>query len=119
MGRSIADSNGGGGDFAPTAMLKEEGATLKGILVGKRDAKTKFGPRPVFSLKVLDASCRFTVGGNEVQPNEGDTVEAFAPTRLARQLSQVKEGETVTITYKGTKKVGQGNPAHFFDVMVD
>jgi hypothetical protein len=45
-------------------------------------------------------------------------VDAFAPTRLARQLAQVTIGETVTITYAGTKKVGKGNPAHCFTVEV-
>ncbi len=120
MGRNVPDENSGGGDFAPTAMLKEDGAMLKGVLIGKRDVKTQYGPKPVFSFKVLDASCRFTVGKDrqEVQPEEGATVEAFAPTRLARQLAHVNEGETVTILYKGTKKVGRGNPAHIFDVQV-
>lgn len=120
MGRTIPDENGGGGEFHPTALLKEEGAMLKGVMVGKRDVKTQYGAKPVFSFKVLDASCRFTRGKEktEVQPAEGDTVEAFAPTRLARQLAHVNQGETVTITYVGTKKVGRGNPAHIFNVEV-
>jgi hypothetical protein len=121
MGRTITDENGGGsGDFAPTAMLKEKGAMLKGVLIGKRDVKTQYGPKPVYSFQVLDASCKFTTGKErtEVQPNEGDTVDAFAPTRLARQLAQVQTGETVTITYQGTKKAGKGMPAHFYSVEV-
>lgn len=120
MGRAIPDTNGGGGEFHPTALLKEEGAMLKGVLLGKRDVKTQYGVKPVFSFKVLDASCKFTMGKErtEVQPDEGDTVEAFAPTRLARQLAHVNEGETVTIMYQGTKKVGRGNPAHIFSVEV-
>jgi hypothetical protein len=121
MGRTIADENGGGGDFNPTAMLRETGAMLKGTLVEKRDVKTQYGVRPVYVLKVLDASCKFTLGKErkEVQPEEGSLVDAFAPTRLARQLAHVNMGETVTITYKGTKKVGRGNPAHIFNVEVD
>lgn len=119
MGRVIADSNGGGTDFAPTALLKEKGAMLKGVLVGMRNAKTQYGDKPVYSFKVLDASCKFTRGKEEVQPAEGDTVDAFAPTRLARQLAQVKEGETVTIEYAGTKKAGKGMPAHTFNVTVE
>jgi hypothetical protein len=121
MGRSIADTNGDGGDFNPTAILKEAGAMLKGVLVEKRNVKTQFGDKPVYVFKVLDASCRFTMGKErkEVQPEEGALVDAFAPTRLARQLAQVTAGETVTIVYKGTKKVGRGNPAHVFDVQVE
>jgi hypothetical protein len=120
MGRAIPDENGGGGEFAPTALLKEEGAMLKGVLVSKRDVKTQYGAKPVYKFKVLDASCRFTLGKEkqEVQPEEGAIVEAFAPTRLARQLAHVNEGETVTIIYQGTKKVGRGNPAHIFSVEV-
>jgi len=120
MGRKIPDENGGGSDFAPTASLKETGAMLKGVLIGKRDVKTQYGSKPVYSFKVLDASCKFTIGKEktEVQPAEGDTVDAFAPTRLARQLEHVTQGETVTITYQGTKKVGRGQPAHFFEVEV-
>jgi hypothetical protein len=118
MGRNIPDE-GGGGSFAPTAMLKEEGAMLKGVLTGKRDVKTQYGPKPVYSFKVLDASCKFTLNKQEVQPEEGQIVEAFAPTRLARQLAHVKDGETVTIEYKGTKKVGRGNPAHVFSVVIE
>ena len=122
MARNIPDSNGdGSGEFAPTALLKEKGAMLKGVLIAKRDVKTQYGAKPVYSFKVLDASCKFTAGKEktEVQPAEGDTVDAFAPTRLARQLAQVREGETVTITYAGTKKVGKGMPAHCFDVTVE
>lgn len=118
MPRTIADENGGG-EFAPTAILKETGAMLKGILVGKRDAKTQYGPKPVYSFKVMEASCKFMLNKVEVQPEQGATVDAFAPTRLARQLAHVENGETVTIEYKGTKKVGRGQPAHIFDVKVD
>ena len=122
MGRQIADENGGGsGDFNPTALLKETGAMLKGILMSKREVKTQYGAKPVYTFKVLDASCKFTTGKEktEVQPAEGDSVDAFAPTRLARQLEHVNTGETVTITYAGTKKVGRGNPAHIFTVEVE
>jgi hypothetical protein len=119
MSRVIPDANGDGGDFAPTAVLKEKGARLKGVLLSKRLAKTQYGERPVYSFKVLEASCKFTQGKAEVQPEEGDTVDAFAPTRLARQLSQVANGETVTIEYAGTKKTGKGLPAHIFAVTVE
>ena len=118
MSRQIPDTNGDGGSFAPTAVLKEKGAMLKGVLTGVRSAKTQYGDKPVYSFKVLDASCKFTRGKEEVQPAEGDTVDAFAPTRLARQLAQVTEGETVTIEYAGTKKTGKGMPAHTFKVTV-
>ena len=119
MGRVISDANGESGDFAPTAVLKEKGAMLKGVLLAKRLAKTQYGDQPVYSFKVLDASCKFLRGKEDVQPAEGDTVDAFAPTRLARQLAQVNEGETVTIEYAGTKKTGKGMPAHTFKVTVE
>jgi len=119
MGRTISDSNGAGADFAPTALLKEKNAMLKGVLTGVRNAKTQYGDKPVYSFKVLDATCKFTRGKEEVQPSEGEIVDAFAPTRLARQLSQVQPGETVTITYAGTKKTGKGMPAHTFTVVVE
>src|SRR4029077_8128450 len=121
MRRTIADTNGEGGEFNPTADLKVAGAMLKGIVTGRRDVKTQYGPRPVYSFKVLDASCKFYVGKDrkEVYPEEGSTVDAFAPTRLARQLAQVADGETVIITYSGTKKTGKGMPAHVFDVTIE
>jgi hypothetical protein len=122
MGRAIPDSNGnGGGDFAPTADIKVAGAMLKGTLLSVRSVKTQYGEKPVYALKVLDASCKFFVGKErkEVMPGEGDTVDIFAPTRLARQLAQVAVGETATIVYKGTKKAGRGQPAHYFDVTVE
>jgi hypothetical protein len=121
MGRVIADTNGEGGEFNPTADLKVQGAMLKGVVASRRDVKTQYGPRPVYSFKVLDASCKFFLGKDrkEVQPEEGSTVDAFAPTRLARQLAQVAIGETVTITYGGTKKTGKGQPAHVFNVTVE
>jgi len=118
MGRAIPDENGGG-EFNPTAFLREEGAMLRGIVVGKRDVKTEYGPKPVYSFKVLEATCKFMKDKAEVQPEEGAVVDAFAPTRLARQLAHVSEGETVTITYAGKKKVGRGQPAHIFSVEVE
>lgn len=119
MGRTILDENGGGGDFNPTALLKQAGAMLKGVLVERREVKTQYGLKPVYVFKVLEASCKFTLGKDkEVQPEEGSLVDAFAPTRLERQLAQVSAGETVTITYRGTKKVGKGMPAHTFSVEV-
>lgn len=118
MGRAIPDENGGG-EFNPTAMLREEGAMLKGTIVTKRDAKTEYGLKPVYTVKVLDASCRFVKDKQDVEPEEGALVDFFAPTRLARQLAHVAEGETVTIKYKERRKVGRGQPAHIFDVVVD
>lgn len=118
MGREIPDENGGG-DFNPTALLRTEGAMLKGVVLSRRNVKTEYGDKPVYSFKVLDATCKFKSGDNEVQPEEGATVDAFAPTRLARQLAHVNVGETVTITYAGKKKVGRGQPAHIFSVEVE
>lgn len=118
MSRTIADENGGG-DFAPTALLKEKDAMLKGVLKSKREIKTMYGPKLVYSFTVLDATCRFTKDKQEVQPEEGSIVDVIPPTRLARQLAHVNEGETVTMIYQGTKKVGRGQPAHIFKVEVE
>lgn len=117
MGKEIPDTNGGG-DFNATALLKETGAMLKGILTAKKEVNTQYGLKPVYTFKVLDASCKFALNRKEVQPAEGDLVDAFAPTRLDRQLAHVNNGDIVTITYKGTKKVGRGQPAHVFSVVV-
>jgi hypothetical protein len=118
MGRAIPDENGSG-SFNPTAMLREEGAMLKGTMVSRRDVATTFGPKPVYTFKLIDATCRFILDKQEVPAYQDDVVDAFAPTRLARQLAHINEGETVTITYAGRKKVGRGQPAHIFKVEVD
>lgn len=119
MGTKIGDE--GGGSFNPTAEIKVAGAMVKGVLSGMRLVKTKFGEKPVYTLKVLDADCKFVTGKErtEALPQEGDPVEVFAPTRLARQLAKVAQGKVVTIKYLGQKSVGRGNPAHVFDVEVD
>ena len=78
-----------------------------------------YGKKPVYSLTVLDASCEFSLGkGQNVSPEEGATVDLFAPTRLERQLAQVPIGSTVTIVHTGKKKVGKGQPAHTYSVEV-
>lgn len=117
MGKMIPDANGGG-LFAPTALMKEEGNMLKGVLTGRREVETMYGKRPVYSLTVLDASCGFTLDKKDVSPEEGTTVDMFATTRLERQLVQVAIGSTVTIIHTGRKKVGKGQPAHTFSVEV-
>jgi len=118
MGKMIADSSGGG-SFAPTALMKEEGKMLKGILTSKREVETMYGAKPVYSLKVEDASCDFSLGkGQNVTPEAGATVDLFAPTRLERQLVQVPLGKSVTIIHTGKKKVGKGQPAHTYSVEV-
>jgi hypothetical protein len=117
MGKMIPDTNGGG-TFAPTALMKEEGKMLKGILTGKREVETTYGKKPVYSLTVLDASCGFTLDKQDISPEEGASVDLFAPTRLERQLTQVPIGSTVTIIHTGKKKVGRGQPAHTYSVEV-
>ena len=118
MSKMIPDTNGGG-SFCPTALMKEDGKMLKGTLTGRREVETMYGKKPVYSLTVLDASCEFSLGkGQNVSPEEGATVDLFAPTRLERQLAQVPIGSTVTITHTGKKKVGKGQPAHTYSVEV-
>lgn len=118
MGQKIPDS-GGDGEFPATAVIKVAGAMVQGVLQGVRLVKTKYGEKPIYSLKVTDADCKFKKGDAEAFPEAGELVDIFAPTRLARQLSKVQNGQTVTIRYAGQKKVGRGNPAHVFDVEVN
>lgn len=115
MGKFIPDANGGG-NFAPTALMKEEGKMIRGVLESVRSAKTQYGPRPVYSIKVTDATCAFTQGDATVTPEGGTVVDMFAPTRLERQLVKVPFGTEVTITHVGMKKVGKGQPAHIYTV---
>ena len=104
--------------FAPTAQLQTAGASLTGVLVGKKERKTKWGMRPLYSVKVTDADCKFMKGDAEVFPNAGEDVEFFAPTRLARQLDQVPMNSNVVIRYLGKKETGGANPAHAFHVEI-
>lgn len=120
MARNVPDEGGGGGEFNPTAQLKEKGNMLKGVLVGRREVKTTYGMKPVYSFKALDADCTFSSGKETVDPpDEGTLVDLFAPTRLARQLAHVTEGETVTMVHAGKVKFGRGQPAHTFVVTVE
>lgn len=114
MGKKYSDSTG----FAPTAEIKVEGAMVKGKMLGVREVKTQFGPKPVYKLEVRDANCKFTLGkGEEVDVTEGQHIDIFAPTRLATQLSKVPVGEIITIKYLGLGKGGRGaNKPHTFSV---
>lgn len=122
MGTKIPDvSTGSGtGTFAPSAEMRVEGKMIKGVLVSKRTVKTSYGDRPVYTIKVTDATCDFTTGKDrhavDVEPNSD--VDMFAATRLERQLLQVPLGSIVTITHAGMKKFGKGMPAHTYEVEV-
>jgi len=118
MAREIPDVSVGG-NFPPTAELRDNGVMLKGVILGHEQRDLGFGLKPIYRIQVLDASCKFRKEKVEVRPEEGTTVEVIVPTRLARQLEHVKEGETVTIVNQGTKKVGRGKPAHVFAVTVE
>jgi len=117
MGTKIHATSGG--TFAPTANIKQEGATLKGTLLGARDVKTKFGMKPVYKLRVIDGECTFSQGGKEVSPEVGAEVEFFAPTLLHNQLAQVPVGKIVDIKYLGLGKSSKGNAPHTFDVTME
>lgn len=118
MGRVIEDQSVGG-DFPPTAELREKGAMLKGVMLGREERDLGFGLKPIYKFQVLDASCRFIKDKQDVEPDQGATVEVIAPTRLARQLAHVRPNEVVTIENNGTKKVGRGKPAHVFNVTIE
>ncbi len=116
--KKVPDTNGGG-SFAPTAFLKEDGAMVEGILKSVRQAKTQYGDKPVYTLTLKDYNCKFSKDEEFVEPAENTDVDFFAPTRLARQLEKIKLGKLVRITYAGTKKVGKGMPAHIYDVLTE
>lgn len=106
--------------FAPTADLRVEGATLVGSLVSKRLQKTQYGDRPVYALKVADATCKFMQGDVEVFPPQGSTVEFFAPTMLEGLIGDVVLPAKVRIvnTGLGAKKAGR-KQAYMFDAFLE
>lgn len=106
--------------FAPTADLRVEGATLVGTLVSKRDQTTQFGNRPVYAIKVADATCKFMQGDTEVFPPKDTVVEFFAPTMLEGLLADVVLPAKVRIvnTGLGTKKPGRKAP-YLFDAFLE
>jgi hypothetical protein len=116
MGQVISDVDTS--SFAPNAQLKVEGASLTGILKGKREIKTKFGLKSVFVLEAVDAECKFLKGKDEVFPQPGEKVEVIPPTRLERQLAQVPVNSKVFIKYAGKKATGGPNAAHTFHVEI-
>ncbi len=115
--KKVTDSDGGA--FAPTAYLKEEGAMLEGTLLSVRQAKTEFGDKPVYTLKMADNNCKFSQGDKFIDPKENTEVDFFAPTRLARQLAKVEFGKLVRITYAGKVKAGKGAMAHTYEVLTE
>ncbi len=116
--KKVPDVNGGG-DFAPSAYLKEKDAMIEGLLLSVRQVKTQYGDKPVYTMQLKDYSCKFSKGEAFVEPKENTKVDFFASTRLARQLSSIEFGKLVRITYAGTKKAGKGAMAHVYDVLVE
>lgn len=116
--KKVPDMNGGG-DFNPSAILKETNAMIEGVLESVRQVKTQYGEKPVYTMRVQEYTCRFVKGDKVMEPTENSKVDFFAPTRLNRQLENLGFGKLVRITYAGQKKVGKGNPAHIFDVLVE
>lgn len=113
MGRKITAS-----DFPPSAELRVDGASIKGVFDGAREIKTKFGLKSVFRVKVQEANCAFTRNQQPYEPEAGEVVEIMGTTLLTTQLNQVKVGEVVSIKYAGLGKGTKGNPPHTFDVEV-
>jgi hypothetical protein len=112
MGRKLQSQDG----FPAHPMLRDKiGATITAKMIGSRLAKTQYGEKPVFNVSVIDADCDFQKDGLPYEPAEGEIVEIMAPTVLAKQLAQVKAGETFKTTYKGLGKKGKGNAPHLFD----
>jgi len=118
MMKKVPDTNGGGKDFAPSAYLKEDGAMIEGVLLSVRQVNTEYGLKPVYTMELHDYNCKFSNGRAFVEPKEKEKIDFFAPTRLNRQLEKVEMNKLVRITYAGQKKVGKGNPAHIFEVLV-
>lgn len=115
--KKVPDTNGGG-EFKPSAFIKEEGAMIEGVLIARRLVNTMYGERPVYTMKLQDYNCKFSKGETFVEPKENEEVEFFASTRLERQLAKAGLNKLVRISYAGQKKVGKGNPAHIYDVLV-
>ncbi len=116
MGQVIKDVDAS--NFAPTAQIKVDGAEMTGVLIGKREIKTKFGLKNVFRFKVKDASCKFMKGDEEVFPQLEEEVEILPPTRLDRQLNQVPVNSKTLIKYLGLGESTRGNAPHLFHVEV-
>ncbi len=105
--------------FAPSALLKEDGASMVGVLKGAREIKTQFGPKLVYSFIVESATCRFNRGKEDVKPAKGEIVEVIPPTRLATQLAKAKAGDRLSIKYLGKDEKSKGaQKPHIFSVEV-
>jgi len=116
MGRKLKNNDG----FPASPLLRERiGNSLTGVLTAVREAKTQFGTKPVYAVKLIDADCDFTKDGLPYEPAEGEVIEMMPPTVLARHLAQVNIGETFKTVYKGLgKKSKKGNPPHMYDTEV-
>lgn len=115
MGRKLS----GNGGFPASPLLRDKvGNSLTGVVQARREAKTQYGLKPVYTIKLVDADCEFKKDGLPYEPSEGELVEIMPSTVLASHLAQVKEGETFKTVYKGLGKKGKGNAPHLFDTEV-
>lgn len=111
MGRKITNLEG----FPASPMLREKiGSSLTGTVVSTRIAKTQYGDKPVYTVKLVDADCDFLRDGLPYEPAAGELVEIMPPSVLAKHLAQVQPGETFKTVYQGLGKKGKGNPPHLF-----
>lgn len=78
--------------------------TLKGIYTGKREVETKYGDTVIY----------------DIEDDDGNSWSVWNCATLEKPMTQVNEGETVEITFKGIgkpKRKGQ-NGAKLFEVAV-
>lgn len=114
MGRQLTASVG----FPATARLTDKkGSTFTGTLMGYRTQEMGFGPKMIFSFKVIDADCAFSKDKLPYEPAEGEVVEIIPSTVLQRQLEQATVGKTIAIEYMGLGKKGKGHAPHLFNTV--
>ena len=120
MGRKLSS----GQQSSPVVSLtKKEGAFLQGALTNRKEVKTVWGVRPVYTLKVEETDMGLSVKQGtsyvDVPFVQGIEVAIFAPTILDRMLQQTEGGDRVRIVYSGLGKAKKGrNAPHMFDVEV-
>lgn len=121
MGRKLSSQ----GASKLVQIREKEGLTFTGKLLDNgKEVKMPMGKSMVYSFSVIDGDVNY-VEKNEkgayvpTDVVEGEAVNLFAPTLLARALLQASVGDTIKIVYLGLGKKTKGrNAPHTFDVEV-
>lgn len=121
MGKKLS----GSAEATPLVNITEkEGSFLQGVLRDRREVKTQYGMRPVYTLELEDTDMSTVIkNGNSYDKcdvAQGANVGVFAPTLLDRALLKAAPGDTLRIVYQGlgkSTKKGRNAP-HMFDVEI-